>query len=247
MTLEHLILLRHGETDWNVERRMQGHRDIGLNEAGRRQAVDAALSVAALDPQVIVSSDSMRARDTAATVAQICGLDVALDERLRETSMGDWEGLTRDEVVATWPGEWERWRTHVAARLARRAVSRAPQVARRAAEVVAELDAGDDQRALLVSHGGLIVGLTGPPARAAGPQLGDADRRRQLPLGDPAPVRRRLAAALLQRRARARRAASRRGRGRGHVAVPLTPSISPQAPSCPHSPPISGRAVRAST
>jgi glucosyl-3-phosphoglycerate phosphatase len=160
VTLEHLILLRHGETDWNVERRMQGHRDIGLNEAGLRQAVDAALSVAALDPQVIISSDSTRARDTAATVAKICGLDVALDERLRETSMGDWEGLTRDEVVATWPDEWERWRTTSPHACPPGGESRA-QVARRAAEAVSELDTGEDQRALLVSHGGLIVGLTG--------------------------------------------------------------------------------------
>ncbi len=160
MTLEHLILLRHGETDWNVERRMQGHRDIDLNEAGRGQAVDAALSVAALNPQVIVSSDSKRAFDTASTVAAVCGLPVAVDPRLRETSMGDWEGLTRDEVVASWPGEWERWRTTSPHASPPRGESR-KQVARRAAQVVAELDAGADQRALLVSHGGLIVGLTG--------------------------------------------------------------------------------------
>jgi len=62
MTLEHLILLRHGETDWNRNQRLQGHRDIALNAAGHHQALDAAPSIVALRPSVIVSSDLRRAR-----------------------------------------------------------------------------------------------------------------------------------------------------------------------------------------
>ena len=160
MTLSHLVLLRHGETGWNAQARLQGHRDIPLNEIGLRQAAAAAPSVAALEPDVIVSSDLTRARVTAAAVAELTGRSVGIDARLRETSMGRWEGLTREEVVAGWPGAWERWRTTSAHNSPPGGESRW-QVAQRAAEVVAELDAGAADRALLVAHGGLIVGLTG--------------------------------------------------------------------------------------
>lgn len=158
--LRHLILLRHGQTDWNNARRLQGHTDIPLNPTGHRQAVDAAPSVAALAPEVIVSSDLQRARDTAAPVASITGLAVSTDPRLRETSLGKWEGLTRDEVIAGWPQEWDAWRT-TSPHFAPPAGESRWQVASRAAEVVDELDTTEHQRALLVAHGGLIVGLTG--------------------------------------------------------------------------------------
>ena len=160
VTLSHLILMRHGETDWNAEARLQGHRDIPLNAAGLRQAVAAAPSVAALAPQFIVSSDLSRARATAEPVAALTGLTIGLDPRLRETSMGLWEGLTREDVMSGWPGEWERWRTTSAHNSPPEGESRW-QVAKRASEVVAEADSGAVERALLVAHGGLIVGLTG--------------------------------------------------------------------------------------
>ena len=160
MTLEHLILLRHGETAWNRAQRLQGHRDIALSDAGRNQAVDAAPSVVALRPEVIVASDLSRARETADLVAAMMDLDVGADARLRETSMGKWEGLTRDEVIADWAQEWNDWRTTSAHASPPGGESRW-QVAQRAAAVVDELDAGQVSRALLVSHGGTIVGLTG--------------------------------------------------------------------------------------
>ncbi|MET3803871.1 2,3-bisphosphoglycerate-dependent phosphoglycerate mutase/probable phosphoglycerate mutase [Nakamurella sp. UYEF19] len=160
MTLRHLILMRHGETDWNAQARLQGHRDIPLNEVGQRQALAAAPSVAALSPELVISSDLSRARSTAAPVGGLLGLTVGIDVRLRETSMGRWEGLTREDVTAGWPGEWERWRTTSAHSSPPEGESRW-QVAQRAAEVVAEVDASDAERALLVAHGGLIVGLTG--------------------------------------------------------------------------------------
>lgn len=160
MTLEHLILLRHGETAWNRAQRLQGHRDIALSDAGRNQAVDAAPSVVALRPEVIVASDLSRARETADSVAAVMDLPVGVDARMRETSMGKWEGLTRDEVIADWAQEWNDWRTTSAHASPPGGESRW-QVAQRAAAVVDELDAGQVSRALLVSHGGTIVGLTG--------------------------------------------------------------------------------------
>jgi 2,3-bisphosphoglycerate-dependent phosphoglycerate mutase/probable phosphoglycerate mutase len=160
MTLEHLILMRHGETTWNRAQRLQGHRDIPLSEVGLMQAQDAAPSVVALRPQVIVASDLGRARETAASVATLVGLPVRADPRLRETSMGRWEGLTRDEVVAGWLDDWNAWRTTSAHASPPEGESRW-QVAARAAAVVDDLDGSDVTRALLVSHGGTIVGLTG--------------------------------------------------------------------------------------
>ena len=160
MSLTHLILLRHGETDWNAELRMQGHRDIPLNATGRAQALAAAPSVAALAPDVIMSSDLQRARDTAAQVAAVTGLPITTDVRLRETSMGQWEGLNRDQIVAGWPGYWDRWRSTSAMSAPPWGESRI-EVAERSAAVVDELDASSTaRRALLVAHGGLIVGLT---------------------------------------------------------------------------------------
>lgn len=160
MSLQHLILMRHGETDWNAQARLQGHRDIPLNSVGFAQAAAAAPSVAALAPQVIITSDLSRARSTAAQVTALTGLPASVDIRLRETSMGLWEGLTRDDVMAGWPGEWENWRATSAHNSPPEGESRW-QVAGRANEVVGELGATDHQRALLVAHGGLIVGLTG--------------------------------------------------------------------------------------
>ncbi|HEY5877523.1 MAG TPA: histidine phosphatase family protein [Nakamurella sp.] len=160
MTLEHLILMRHGETTWNREQRLQGHRDIPLSDVGAMQAADAAPSVGALRPEVIVSSDLVRARQTADAVSSLVDRLVTVDARLRETSMGKWEGLTRDEVIADWEQEWNDWRTTSAHASPPGGESRW-QVAARAAAVVEELDAGEVSRALLVSHGGTIVGLTG--------------------------------------------------------------------------------------
>jgi broad specificity phosphatase PhoE len=160
VSLTHVILMRHGETDWNAELRMQGHRDIPLNALGLAQAQAAAPSVAALAPDVIVSSDLQRAAVTATAVADILGLPLTTDPRLRETSMGQWEGLTREDIVSGWPGYWERWRDTSAVFAPPDGESRI-EVAARAAEVVAELDGSEARRALLVAHGGLVVGLTG--------------------------------------------------------------------------------------
>ena len=160
MSLETLVLLRHGQTDWNLEFRMQGHTDIPLNATGRFQAAAAAPSVVALGAEVIVASDLSRARETAGYVSDLAKLPVQIDRRLRETNLGEWESLTRDDLVAGWPELWEQWRGTAAHTHPPGGESRW-EVAQRGAEVVAELDAGEVSTALLVAHGGLIVGLTG--------------------------------------------------------------------------------------
>ena len=104
-----LILLRHGRTAWNAERRFQGQLDPPLDEVGRMQAYEVAGLVAALRPDVLVSSDAARARQTAELVSAAIGLPVQADARLRERSLGHWEGLTRDEVAEKYPDEFADW------------------------------------------------------------------------------------------------------------------------------------------
>ena len=105
-----LIAARHGETDWNAAGRIQGQRDIPLNEAGRRQVKDAATRIAEYSPTSIWSSDLSRAVDTANALAEIVSLPVSIDERLREIYVGAWEGLDLDEVAERFPEEWLAWK-----------------------------------------------------------------------------------------------------------------------------------------
>ena len=105
-----LVLWRHGLTAYNVEGRMQGSVDVGLNDLGHWQARTAAASLAErYEVDAIVSSDLRRARETAEYLARVTGLPVTTDERLRERHFGDWEGLTRTEISQRWPDEFRRW------------------------------------------------------------------------------------------------------------------------------------------
>ena len=158
MTLRRLVLWRHGETDYNAERRMQGQLDSALTPLGVEQARQATPLIAAFEPDVLLSSDLRRAWDTAAALAEHTGLVVNVDKRLRETHLGQWQGLTHAEVDAIWPGARLAWRTDAA--YAPPGGENRVEVATRALPVVAELDAGDAMTAVLCGHGGLIVGLT---------------------------------------------------------------------------------------
>lgn len=100
---------RHGQTLWNVEHRYQGQSDIPLDETGVQQAERAARLLAALRPDMIVSSDLRRAADTAGALARITGIPVTYDKDLRERSGGDWEGRTRTEIKERWPAEYALW------------------------------------------------------------------------------------------------------------------------------------------
>ncbi|HEY1920762.1 MAG TPA: histidine phosphatase family protein [Streptosporangiaceae bacterium] len=104
-----LVLLRHGQTVWNLEGRFQGQTDIALDEVGEGQAERAGRLLAALQPNAIVSSDLSRATATAAPLARLTGLEVALDKDLRERSGGAWEGLTNAEIRERYPAEYAAW------------------------------------------------------------------------------------------------------------------------------------------
>jgi probable phosphoglycerate mutase len=105
-----IVVLRHGRTAWNVERRFQGRTDVPLDDVGTEQAHAAGERLGRLDPAVVVSSDATRAAQTAEALAKHAGLPPVLDPRLREADIGSWEGLTREEVEERFPEEYHRWR-----------------------------------------------------------------------------------------------------------------------------------------
>jgi 2,3-bisphosphoglycerate-dependent phosphoglycerate mutase len=104
-----LLLTRHGETDWNAERRWQGHSDPPLNGRGREQARELAAMLDGVD--VIYASDLARARETAEILGERLSLEVRLDPRLRERSFGAWEGKTWDELEERSADELRRWQS----------------------------------------------------------------------------------------------------------------------------------------
>jgi len=92
-----LLLVRHGETDWNAEGRLQGHTDRPLSDYGRRQAQALAEELADEPLDALYASDLARARETAEIVGARLGLPVVLEPDLREKNWGTWEGLTPTE------------------------------------------------------------------------------------------------------------------------------------------------------
>jgi probable phosphoglycerate mutase len=98
-----LLLLRHGRTAWNLERRIQGQLDAGLDETGHAQSRAAARVIAEHRPAALWSSDLSRARDTAGHLAEASGLEVHVDPRLREYDLGSLQGSTYAHVAETMP------------------------------------------------------------------------------------------------------------------------------------------------
>jgi broad specificity phosphatase PhoE len=107
-----LLLVRHGETDWNRERRYQGHADTPLNEAGRAQAVALAKLLRPEQLDAVYTSPLLRASETAGILAASFGLEARVLDALREIDVGDWQGMTVDEVRAQYPEQIDvAWRT----------------------------------------------------------------------------------------------------------------------------------------
>jgi broad specificity phosphatase PhoE len=163
-----LLLLRHGQSEWNAVRRWQGSADTPLTSLGRQQALSAADRLSGLDVDFCGpwSSDLGRAASTASTIADAIGLGPTIvDRRLREASAGEWEGLTPHEIEVGYPG----W---LAAH--RRPPSFEPfeQVVIRAVDSLRSIAAGtrsDDVVPLVVTHSGVIRSLVR--------QLGETDSR----------------------------------------------------------------------
>lgn len=166
MRVRRLVMLRHGQTEYNTGSRMQGQLDTDLTDLGREQAVAAAEVLAKRQPLTIMSSDLRRALDTAVSLGERAGMPVLVDARLRETHLGEWQGLTHVEVDAAAPGARLAWRND--SRWAPPGGESRVDVAGRSMPLVTELVADQhewgrddpDRPVVLVAHGGLIAALT---------------------------------------------------------------------------------------
>lgn len=148
-----LLLVRHGRTSWNVQGRGQGHTDIPLDDVGLAQAAEAGPHIAKAGPAAVWSSDSSRARDTAAAI----GLPVQVDPRLREVNLGSFEGGTQQEWQVQDPQTFAAWRAGHDVR--RGGGETYAEVAVRATAAVREALStlpGPDDLLVVVSHGGAI-------------------------------------------------------------------------------------------
>ena len=165
MRVRRLVMLRHGQTEFNADSRMQGQLDSELTDLGRAQAVAAAEVLAKRQPLLIISSDLHRAYDTAVALGERTGLPVHVDTRLRETHLGDWQGLTHEQVDANAPGARLAWRDD--ARWAPHGGESRIDVADRSVPLVSEIVTAEpewgleepDRPVVLVAHGGLIAAL----------------------------------------------------------------------------------------
>ena len=163
-----IVLWRHGRTEWNASGRFQGQTDIDLDEIGRAQAWESARRLAALEPDLLISSDLRRTRDTIAALAEITDKPVQLDRRLRETFAGEWQGLTGAEIASRYPEEYKAWRAGDPLLKVGGGETR-QDVAERMAAAVRDIAArlADDGLAVLTSHGGAarlgIAALIGMP------------------------------------------------------------------------------------
>jgi broad specificity phosphatase PhoE len=190
-TSRQLLLVRHGQSEWNALGRWQGQADPDLSALGREQAGDAARRLAGMEFAAVISSDLRRARATADILAGALGLPVGVDPDLREIDVGDWQGLTRAEIEAGWPGalaDWSAGRSESPPGGESRAhlVDRARVALARAA---AAASPGD--RLLVVSHGALIrhldrvLGLEPEPVANLGGRWYRADGAGSLEPGPP--------------------------------------------------------------
>ena len=135
-----LLLVRHGETDWNAEGKLQGHTDRPLNDFGRRQATALADRLEGEEVAAIYASDLLRAKETAEIVGARLGVSVAVDPDLREKNWGTWEGLTGDErLEVEFAGESTEDHRDRTLRAIERIVARHP-----------------GERVIVVTHGGSV-------------------------------------------------------------------------------------------
>lgn len=162
-----LVLIRHAETEWNRERRIQGHMDITLSAAGREQAARLALRLASEPIRAVYTSDLARARETAEPLAAALGLPVRVTPLLREVGFGAWEGLTVAELELRWPDEYAAWRCD-SVRCRPPEGERVEELQQRALAAVTQiLSAHPGEDVAVVGHGGslkaILCGLMGFP------------------------------------------------------------------------------------
>ena len=155
-----VVLWRHGQTDWNVENRFQGHSDIPLNKVGQYQASEAAKVLAALRPDRIISSDLIRAQETAAPLAGLTDIKVEINPNLRETDGGLWEGKLASENRATHGELFANW-YEGGDEPAGVTGERRSDVAKRAVAVIEKETTNFSGTIVFVTHGGTVRSVLG--------------------------------------------------------------------------------------
>ena len=160
--MTHLVLVRHGQTDWNLHGRIQGSSDIPLNDTGRRQSRDAGSRLAEEHWDAIVSSPLLRAYETARILGQAVGIDsIETDDELRERAYGAAEGLTGHEVEVRFSGRSVPGRE-----------SRGTVIERALPALIRIAERHPGQSVLIVSHGGVIGSLVRHATGYAWPEAG---------------------------------------------------------------------------
>jgi probable phosphoglycerate mutase len=156
MTVTTLLLVRHGETPWNVESRIQGHLDIALNPLGVAQAEAVGKRLASEPFDAIYSSDLIRALQTARLAVSDPGRNIIRDQRLRERHLGVLQGLTAEEAMAAHPAAWKAFKSRDPD-LELAGGEKLGEFSRRVVDFVeAVLKAHAGGRVVLVTHGGVL-------------------------------------------------------------------------------------------
>jgi glucosyl-3-phosphoglycerate phosphatase len=166
-----VVLWRHGQTDWNVENRFQGHSDIPLNKVGEYQVTAAAKVLAGLNPDRIISSDLIRAQSTAAALSKITNLKVEINAGLRETDGGLWEGKLASENRASHGELFANW-YEGGDEAAGVTGERRSDVAKRAIAVIEKETANFAGTIVFVTHGGTVRSVLGSILKLPIPQWG---------------------------------------------------------------------------
>lgn len=155
-----IVIWRHGQTEWNIQSRFQGHSDIPLNKVGEYQASHAAKTLAGMNPDRIISSDLIRAQKTAAPLIELTGLKLEIDANLRETNGGNWEGKTESENLAQDAQNFRAWLTGKDVRAGEIGESR-KDVAQRARAAIDAKIKDQSGTFVFVTHGGTARCLLG--------------------------------------------------------------------------------------
>jgi len=161
-----LLLVRHGESTWNAERRWQGHADAPLTEAGIAQARESARVLAGETLDALLASDLRRAFDTARILGDPHSLAPRVDARLRELDVGVWNGLRREEIAARWPGALAAFDAGDPDAPAGGAETRRQLAARVHAALDDLARAHTGGTVLVVAHGGVLAAATGEAGHA---------------------------------------------------------------------------------
>jgi 2,3-bisphosphoglycerate-dependent phosphoglycerate mutase len=154
-----ILLVRHGETDWNATGRLQGQSDTPLNAVGHEQARRAAQRLVCEPVRALYSSDLTRAYQTATIIGQTLGLTVVTSCRLRERQYGAWEGLTSAEIQARYPEQFAAWRARSPDFAPPQGETRSQLLTRGLAELHAIARRHVGEMAVVVTHGGLCYVL----------------------------------------------------------------------------------------